>query len=77
MPSIASICDGWLMVVLIAGLSYLSYMGIKFLGAKRGIGFTGFLAGFISSTALTLSFSEQSKNNTRVVNPYVVAVVVE
>lgn len=66
----------WLMVVLISGISYLSYIGIKFLGARRGIGLTGFLAGFISSTALVLSFSGQSKSNKGVVNPYVVAVVI-
>jgi len=66
----------WLMVVLISGLSYLSYIAIKIWGAKRGIGITGFLAGFISSTALTLSFSDQSKKNTKIINPYVVAVII-
>ena len=66
----------WLMIVLISAISYASYIAIKLLGAKRGIGMTGFLAGFISSTALTLSFSEQSKKNSQVVNPYIVAIVV-
>jgi len=66
----------WLMVVFISGLSFLSYIAIKVLGAKKGIGLTGFLAGLISSTALTISFSEQSKRNKRVVNPYVVGLVV-
>lgn len=66
----------WLMVVLISGLSYLSYIAIKIWGAKRGIGLTGFLAGFISSTALTLSFSDQSKKHKTVINPYVIAVIV-
>jgi len=66
----------WMMVVLISGISFLSYIAIKFLGEKRGIGATGFLAGLISSTALSLSFSAESIKNKSVVNPYVVAIVV-
>ncbi|MFH1284052.1 MAG: MgtC/SapB family protein [Candidatus Peregrinibacteria bacterium] len=66
----------WLMVVFISGISFLSYIAIKLFGARKGIGLTGFLAGLISSTALALSFSSQSKKNKNVVNPYVVAVVV-
>jgi uncharacterized membrane protein (DUF4010 family) len=66
----------WLMVVLISGLSFLSYIAIKVFGTKKGIGLTGFLAGFISSTALALSFSEESKKNKKIVNPYAIAVVI-
>ncbi len=53
----------WLMVVFISAISYASYIAIKIFGPKKGIGITGFLAGFISSTALALSFSAQSKKN--------------
>ncbi len=66
----------WLMVVFISGISYLSYIAVKFLGAKRGIGVTGFFAGFVSSTALALTFSGESKRNPKIVNPYVVAIIV-
>ena len=66
----------WLMVVFISGISFLSYIAIKILGTRRGIVLTGFLAGFISSTALTFSFSAQSKKNKKIVRPYVIAVVV-
>jgi uncharacterized membrane protein (DUF4010 family) len=66
----------WLMVVFISAISFVSYIAIKLFGAKRGIGITGFLAGFISSTALVLSFSGESKRNKGIVNPYVLAVVV-
>lgn len=65
----------WLMVVFISGISFLSYITIKIIGVKRGIGLTGFLAGLASSTALTLSFSEQSNKNKKIVNPYVFGVV--
>ena len=66
----------WLMVVFISGISFASYIAIKLFGSKRGIGVTGFLAGFISSTALAMSFSGDSKKNKSVVNPYVVAILV-
>ncbi|MEK7528690.1 MAG: MgtC/SapB family protein [Patescibacteria group bacterium] len=66
----------WLMVVFISGISFISYIAIKLIGQRKGIGLTGFLGGFISSTALTLSFSQQSKENKNVVNPYVFAVVI-
>lgn len=66
----------WLIIVFISGISFASYIAIKLFGPKRGIGLTGFLAGFISSTALTLSFSGQSKKNKTIIDPYVVAIVV-
>ncbi|MEK7672677.1 MAG: MgtC/SapB family protein [Patescibacteria group bacterium] len=66
----------WLMVVFISGISFLSYIAIKVLGPKKGIGLSGFLAGFISSTALAFSFSGDSKKNPQIVNPYVVAMTV-
>ncbi len=66
----------WLMVVLISAISFASYVAIKIWGTKKGIGLTGFLAGLISSTALTLSFSSRSKKTPRIVNPYVFAVVI-
>lgn len=66
----------WLMVVFISGLSFLSYVAIRLFGAKRGISLTGFLAGFISSTALTLTYSSESKKNPKIMYPYLIAVVI-
>lgn len=66
----------WLIVVFISGISFLSYIAIKLFGAKKGIGLTGFLGGIASSTALSLSFSAQSKKNMHIVKPYVFAMVV-
>lgn len=65
----------WLMVVLISGISFASYIAIKLFGARKGIGLIGFLGGLISSTALTLSFAAQSKKNPEIVGPYVFAVI--
>lgn len=66
----------WLMVVFISGISFASYVAIKIVGHKKGIAFTGFLAGFISSTALAFSFSGESKKHPKIVFPYALAVIV-
>lgn len=51
----------WFLVVLIAGISALSYVGIKVIGYKKGLSLSGFLGGLVSSTAVTLSFAKMSK----------------
>lgn len=51
----------WLMVVLISGLNFASYILVKVVGQEHGIGLTGILGGLVSSTAITLGFSQRSK----------------
>lgn len=51
----------WLMVVLISGLNFASYLLIKTMGAEHGIGLAGLLGGLASSTAVTLGFSQRSR----------------
>lgn len=51
----------WWMVVLIASISFVGYFAIRIAGAKRGILFTSIFAGLSSSTALTLQFSQLSR----------------
>ena len=51
----------WLMVVLISGLNFASYVLVKVLGQEHGIGLTGVLGGLVSSTAVTLGFSQRSR----------------
>lgn len=51
----------WLMVVLISGLNFAAYLLIKILGAEHGIGIAGLLGGLASSTAVTLGFSQRSR----------------
>ena len=55
----------WLMVVFISGIGFLGYVLSKFLGSSRGIGVTGLLGGIVSSTALTLSFSQRGREDPR------------
>ena len=66
----------WLMVVFISGIGFLGYVLIKIVGAQRGIGLTGFLGGLVSSTAVTLSFSQRSQNNKQLARPLALAIIV-
>ena len=52
----------WLMVVLIAGLNFAGYVLVKVVGREHGLGITGLLGGLVSSTAVTLSFSQRSRS---------------
>ena len=51
-----------LMIVFISGLSFVAYVAIQAVGARRGIGLTGLLGGLVSSTAVTLTLSERSRS---------------
>ena len=51
----------WLMVVLVSAVGFSGYVGINLLGPCKGIGLTALLGGLISSTAVTLDFSQRSK----------------
>jgi uncharacterized membrane protein (DUF4010 family) len=51
----------WLMVVLISGLNFASYVLVKVVSAEHGIGLTGLLGGLVSSTAVTLGFAQRSR----------------
>jgi uncharacterized membrane protein (DUF4010 family) len=66
----------WLMVVFISGISFLGYMLVKVVGSKQGIGLTGLLGGMVSSTAVTLSFSERSRKETELAKPLALAITV-
>ncbi len=66
----------WLMVVFISGINFLGYVAIKIVGPEQGIGITGLLGGMVSSTAVTLSFSERSNREPDLSKPFVLAITV-
>lgn len=66
----------WFLVVLISSISFVSYIAVKVFGSRKGFLLTGFLAGFISSTALTFSYSEESKKSNTLVMPIVTAIII-
>lgn len=66
----------WLMVVLISGISFLGYVLIKLVGARQGISLTGVLGGIVSSTPVTLSFSQRSQEEDGLARPFALAIAV-
>jgi len=52
----------WLMVTLIVGISILGYFLYKWVGKKAGMISNGILGGIISSTATTVSYARNSKD---------------
>lgn len=51
----------WLMVVIIAGLSFSGYAAVKLLGARAGVTAASLLGGLVSSTAVTLALSHRQR----------------
>ena len=65
----------WLMVIFISGISFLGYVLIKVVGARRGVGLTGLLGGLASSTAVTLSFAQRSRQFRGLARPFALAIL--
>lgn len=57
----------WLMVVLISGLSLAGYVALRVVGQRYGAALVGFFGGLVSSTATTLLYSRQARDNDRFV----------
>lgn len=51
----------WMFVLLFSGLNFVGFVARRIVGASRGLGIAGALGGIVSSTAVTLSFSRQSR----------------
>lgn len=66
----------WLLVVLISGISFVGYILMKISGAKKGIVLTGFFGGVVSSTALTLSFTQRSRETPGLSRSFALAILI-
>ncbi|MDP3119429.1 MAG: MgtC/SapB family protein [Sulfuricurvum sp.] len=53
----------WIMVVLVAGISYFGYIAIRLLGSTNGIGVAGLFGGLVSSTAVAMSMARRVHEN--------------
>jgi uncharacterized membrane protein (DUF4010 family) len=51
----------WFFVVLVSAMSFASYLLIRIIGERRGLGLSGLLGGFVSSTAVTGSLAPKVK----------------
>jgi uncharacterized membrane protein (DUF4010 family) len=54
----------WLMTIAIAGVSFIGYLAVKFIGAKYGSLVAGVAGGLVSSTAATLDFARKARAGT-------------
>lgn len=57
----------WLMVVLISGVSLAGYAALRLVGARHGAPVIGLLGGLVSSTATTLVFARQVRQDPEMV----------
>lgn len=64
-----------LMIVLIAGISFLGYIATRIAGEGRGLAVTGILGGLVSSTAVTVSMATQVREAPRIATPAAVAIL--
>lgn len=64
-----------IVVVLLAGISFLGYVAVRALGARRGLGLTAAFGGLVSSTAVTLTFSERARTHPKLTTACAFAVV--
>lgn len=51
----------WLLVVLLSGIGWIGYVGVRALGSERGLLVTGLAGGFVSATATTASMGRLSR----------------
>lgn len=51
----------WWMVILISSVSFAGFVLGKFLGTKRGLMVTALIGGLVSSTAVTLTYAQRSR----------------
>lgn len=53
----------WIMVVLVAGISFFGYIAIRLFGSTFGIGIAGLFGGLVSSTAVAMSMARRVHEN--------------
>ncbi len=65
----------WLSVVVISGMSYLSYLLNKFVFTNSGILFTGILGGLYSSTATSIILAKKTKEKLATPHEYAASII--
>jgi len=66
----------WLLVIFISGISFIGYVLMKVIGARKGMGLTGLLGGLASSTAVTISFTQRSRKYPELAKPFALAIII-
>jgi uncharacterized membrane protein (DUF4010 family) len=65
----------WFTIVLVLSVSFVAYVLMKVLGVRYGLMFTGLFGGVASSTAVTVSMSEKVRQNKRIIDYAIFAIV--
>ncbi len=65
----------WLLVVMIAAISFLGYVLTKIIGAERGVILTGLIGGLASSTAVTLANSKRGRQSPELAVPLALSTI--
>jgi uncharacterized membrane protein (DUF4010 family) len=60
--------QAWLMVVLVSGISLAGYTALHVVGTRYGAPLLGFFGGLVSSTATTLVYAKNSRDNQTILN---------
>lgn len=66
----------WYMVIFISGISFIGYILIKVFGKDKGIPLTALMGGLVSSTAVTVSLSRESKKNKSLSDEYANGIII-
>ena len=67
----------WLMVVFVSAISFFGYVLVKLFGSRKGISLTGIVGGLVSSTAVTMAFSNKSKKeNKSLTDSFALAIII-
>jgi uncharacterized membrane protein (DUF4010 family) len=59
----------WTIVLVFTGLNFAGFIARRIVGPARGSGIAGALGGLLSSTAVTITFSRQSRSDPRLAAP--------
>lgn len=65
----------WFLVVLLTGIGWVGYIGVRALGPKRGLLVTGLAGGFVSASATTASMGRLSRTSGNLRAPLASALV--
>jgi uncharacterized membrane protein (DUF4010 family) len=65
----------WAVVLLLSGINFAGYLARKAVGDAAGYGLTGLFGGLVSSTAVTLSFSQFSRREPHLGRPLGIGVL--
>jgi uncharacterized membrane protein (DUF4010 family) len=65
----------WLLVVLLTGIGWAGYIGVRALGSQRGLLVTGLAGGFVSASATTAAMGRLSRTGTGLRAPLASALV--